>query len=242
MPTDLTAYSMDIVEYFRSPRLQVALDLLSSSKALKIARQVKESVDIVEAGTPLIKAEGIKVVSRLKRALPGKLILADMKTLDVGWIEVCMAADAGADIVSISGLAPNEVIEESVKAARQKNVIIEADLLGVKEQATRAAELKKLGLGIVCAHTAIDQEKSKISFESRVNMVKKIAEEIGVIVSAAGGLNLDNVGDIIEAGAKVIVVGRAITSSEDPSKAASSFKNEINAYSISKDTGASKVR
>ncbi|MGQ9780717.1 MAG: orotidine 5'-phosphate decarboxylase / HUMPS family protein [Nitrososphaeria archaeon] len=228
---------MNIVEYFRSPRLQVALDLLSSSAALKIARQVNESVDILEAGTPLIKAEGVAIVTRLKQTLPEKLILADMKTLDVGWTEVCMAADAGADMVSISGLAPDEVIQESVKAAKEKNVILSADLLGVKEQTKRATELKKLGLNIVCAHTAIDQERRGINFGSRVKMVKKIVEDTGLIVAAAGGLNLSNVGDIVKAGAKVIVVGRAITSSEDPSGAASSFKNEVGRHTALEGRG-----
>jgi len=218
---------MDKSNYFETPRLQIALDLLDLETALKIAFKVIKNVDIFEAGTPLIKAEGIKVVKELKKKLPEKMILADMKTLDVGWIEVSLAADSGADIVSVSGLAPDEVIQESVRAAREKKVLLQADLLGVKEQVNRATELTKLGVNIICAHTAIDQEKSGVNFHDKAVMVKKIVQETGLPVSAAGGLNLNNLGEIVKAGAKVIVVGRAITTSNDPEKIALKFKEKI---------------
>jgi 3-hexulose-6-phosphate synthase/6-phospho-3-hexuloisomerase len=218
---------MDKDKYFGTPRLQIALDLLNLETALKIALKVVKSVDIFEAGTPLIKAEGIRAVTELKKRLPDKVVLADMKTLDVGWVEVTLASEAGADIVSVSGLAPNEVIQESVKAAREKNVVLKADLLGVKEQLKRAIELKELGVDMVCAHTAIDQEKTGIRFEEKVDLVRNIVNRTGLIVSAAGGLNLNNVGSIIKAGAKVIVVGRAITTCQEPERMASLFKEEI---------------
>jgi 3-hexulose-6-phosphate synthase/6-phospho-3-hexuloisomerase len=218
---------MNKSSYFETPRLQIALDLLNLKTALKIASKVVNSVDIFEAGTPLIKAEGIKVVKELKNKLPEKMILADMKTLDVGWVEVSLAADSGADIVSISGLAPDEVVQESVRAAKEKKVLLKADLLGVKEQVNRAIELKKLGVDIICAHTAIDQEKSGVNFHDKAIMVKKIVQETGLIVSAAGGLNLNNLGEIVKAGAKIIVVGRAITASTNPEKTALKFREEI---------------
>jgi 3-keto-L-gulonate-6-phosphate decarboxylase len=147
--------------------------------------------------------------------------------LDVGRIEVCMAADAGADIVSVSALAPDEVITEALGAAEEKKVLLEADLLGVKDQLNRTFELKKLGVNIICVHTAIDQEKSGVKFEDKLNMVKSIAQERDLVISAAGGLNIGNVGQMVEAGTNIIVVGRAITSSAEPSKVARQFKNEM---------------
>ncbi|MEM3404055.1 MAG: orotidine 5'-phosphate decarboxylase / HUMPS family protein [Nitrososphaeria archaeon] len=219
---------MDKNRYFETPKLQIALDLINLKTALKIALNVTKSVDIFEAGTPLIKAEGIKAVTELKKRLPDKMVLADMKTLDVGWVEVTLASEAGADIVSVSGLAPNEVIQESVKAAREKNAILKADLLGVKEPLKRAIELKDLGVDMICVHTAIDQEKTGVKFEEKLDLVRSIVERTGLIVSAAGGLNLNNVGSMIKAGAKVIVVGRAITTCQEPGRMASLFKEEIN--------------
>jgi len=218
---------MSSIESFRTPKLQLALDMLEVEAALKIALEAREHVDIIEAGTPLIKSVGISSVKLLKKIFPDKLILADMKTLDVGYVEVSMAADAGADIVSISGLAPDEVVKEAVRGAREKNVLLMADLLGVKFQPERALELKTLGVDMVCAHTAIDQERGGVDVKEKVEMVKRIVEQTGLIVSAAGGITLETVGMMVEAGAKIVVVGRAITSNPTPRKAAADFKEKI---------------
>jgi 3-hexulose-6-phosphate synthase/6-phospho-3-hexuloisomerase len=219
---------MNREELVKMPKLQIALDLLAIDRAIEISYKVENSgVDILEAGTPLIKSAGIRVVRELKGRFPKKIVLADLKTLDVGRIEVCMAADAGADIVSVSALAPDEVITEALGAAEEKKVLLEADLLGVKDQLNRTFELKKLGVNIICVHTAIDQEKSGVKFEDRLNMVKSIAQERDLVISAAGGLNIGNVGQMVEAGTNIIVVGRAITSSAEPSKVARQFKNEM---------------
>ncbi|MEJ2296545.1 MAG: orotidine 5'-phosphate decarboxylase, partial [Candidatus Lokiarchaeota archaeon] len=80
------------------PKLQVALDLIDLEKALRIAEKVASSADIIEAGTPLIKSEGIGAVEVLKDNFPDKLICADLKTADAGYLEVKMAANANADI------------------------------------------------------------------------------------------------------------------------------------------------
>jgi 3-hexulose-6-phosphate synthase/6-phospho-3-hexuloisomerase len=215
------------IEDFRSLKLQLALDLLELESALKIALEAKDYVDILEAGTPLIKSVGTFSIKTLKKVFPDKIILADMKTLDVGYIEVSMAADAGADIVSISGLAPDDVVKEAVRGAREKGVLLMADLLGVKSQVERAIELKDIGVNMVCAHTAIDQERSGVSVKDKAEMVRNIAERTGLVVSAAGGITLETAGLMIEAGAKIIVVGRAITASKDPKAAAAQFKKKI---------------
>ncbi len=218
---------MSIVEKFMFPKLQLALDLLEAEKALKVALDTRDYIDILEAGTPLIKSTGISIVRLLKNLFPDKIILADMKTLDVGYVEVSMAASAGADIVSISGLAPDEVVKEAVRAAKEKNVFLMADLLGVKFQVERAIELKNLGVNMVCAHTAIDQEKSGVDIKEKVEMVKRIVDSTKLIVSAAGGITLETAGMMVKAGAKIIVVGRAITSNLEPRKVAADFKNII---------------
>ncbi len=219
---------MNRKELVTMPKLQIALDLLAIDRAIEISYKVENfGVDILEAGTPLIKSAGIRVVRELKGRFPKKIVLADLKTLDVGRIEVRMAAEAGADIVSISALAPDEVITEALAEAEEKKVLLEADLLGVKDQLNRTFELKKLGVNIICVHTAIDQEKSGVKFEDRLNMVKCIAQERDLVISAAGGLNIGNVGQMVEAGANIIVVGRAITNLAEPSLVARQFKNEI---------------
>jgi 3-keto-L-gulonate-6-phosphate decarboxylase len=80
------------------PVLQVALDLVHGERALSIASDaVKGGVDWIEAGTPLIKSEGMSIIRQLKKAFPMHTVVADMKTIDVGGAEVEMAAKSGAE-------------------------------------------------------------------------------------------------------------------------------------------------
>ena len=99
--------------------LQVALDFVDLPRALLIAREaVAGGADWVEAGTPLIKAEGLQAVRELKAAFPDKVIVADMKTMDAGRIELEYAAKAGAGVVGVLGAASDSTIKECAEAAR----------------------------------------------------------------------------------------------------------------------------
>src|SRR6266513_3165463 len=84
--------------------LQVALDVYNLHRALELgAEAVAGGADWVEAGTPLIKSEGLNAVRELKKAFPDKAIVADMKIMDTGGMETEMAIKAGASIVTVLG-------------------------------------------------------------------------------------------------------------------------------------------
>src|SRR3989304_5642011 len=90
------------------PVLQLALDFVDLDRALKVAHEAVEGgVDWVEAGTPLIKSEGVDAVRALRREFPDRTIVADMKIMDAGRMEVEAAAKAGANIVDVLGAAPD---------------------------------------------------------------------------------------------------------------------------------------
>ncbi|MCK4268952.1 MAG: orotidine 5'-phosphate decarboxylase, partial [Methanogenium sp.] len=141
------------------PVLQVALDLLELNRAVDIAREaVKGGSDWIEAGTPLIKSEGMNAVRTLRKEFPGHEIIADMKVADTGAIEVEMAAKAGATVVCILADADDSVITEAVRAADLYGVRLMADLINVKDPVARAKELEDLGIHIINAHVGIDQQ------------------------------------------------------------------------------------
>ena len=101
------------------PLVQVALDFVDLPHALEVAREaVAGGADWIEAGTPLIKAEGLAAVRALKAEFPDKTIVADMKTMDAGRTEVEYAAKAGADVVGVLGAASDSTIRECAEAAR----------------------------------------------------------------------------------------------------------------------------
>lgn len=86
--------------------LQVALDLTDIEQAISIAEKAaRGGAHWLEVGTPpLIKKEGMRAVELMKRRFPDRKIVADLKTMDTGALEVEMAARHGADVVSILAL------------------------------------------------------------------------------------------------------------------------------------------
>src|SRR5580658_8789631 len=114
------------------PVLQVALDFENLSRALTAAREAVEGgADWVEAGTPLIKSEGLDAVRELKKAFPDKRVVADMKVMDTGAFEVEIAAKAGADLVTILGAADDDTIADGVRGGELYGAEVIVDLLGV---------------------------------------------------------------------------------------------------------------
>ena len=124
------------------PQIQVALDLVRLKDALRIARAAaSEGVEWLEAGTPLIKSEGMRAVRALSRTFPARKVVADMKTLDAGRIEAEMAFEAGAKVVSISGIAHDQTIRDSVQTAARYDGMLMADLLMSPNPRKRATQL-----------------------------------------------------------------------------------------------------
>jgi 3-hexulose-6-phosphate synthase/6-phospho-3-hexuloisomerase len=128
------------------PVVQVALDLIHGDRALQIATEaVSGGVEWIEAGTPLIKSEGVEIVRKLKKAFPDKVVVADMKTIDVGGAEVEIAAKAGADVVVVLGLSSDPTITEAVLSARQYGAKVMVDLFNVKDKPARAKSAEEMG-------------------------------------------------------------------------------------------------
>jgi len=207
------------------PVLQVALDFVDLARALKLAAEaVKGGADWLEAGTPLIKAEGLEAIRALKKNFPAKTIVADMKTMDVGRVEVEMASKAGASVVGILGAASDETIKESVMAARNYGSRIIVDLIEIKDIVRRAREVEKLGADFVGIHIPIDEQmRGNISFE----IVKEVSRSVKIPVSVAGGITSYYAASCVRSGGSIIVVGGAITKSPDARLATLKIKRAI---------------
>lgn len=191
----------------------MALDFVDLKRALKVAHEAVEGgADWLEAGTPLIKSEGLNAVRTLKKFFPKKTIVADLKTFDAGRAEVEMAAKAGADIVSVMAAAPIETIRDSVRAGRNYGCRIMVDFLGVADIENRAQQLAGTGVDFFNVHLGIDQQmQGKVSFE----IIKKLTRATSVPVVASGGINSETAPLALKAGATVLIVGGAIIKSPD---------------------------
>src|SRR2546425_109599 len=139
------------------PVLQVALDHMHLKRALLAAKEaVDGGADWLEAGTPLVKSEGIEVVRQLKKSFPGKTIVADLKTMDTGAFEVEIAAKAGADVITVMGVTDDATILEAVRAARRYGSKIMVDPMRVAHHPGPAQGLENDAVGDLNMDVAID--------------------------------------------------------------------------------------
>jgi 3-hexulose-6-phosphate synthase len=205
-------------------KLQVAMDLLTTEDALELAGKVAEYVDIIELGTPLIKAAGLTAVTAVKRAHPDKIVFADLKTMDAGELEADIAFKAGADLVSVLGSADDSTIAGAVKAAHAHGKGIVVDLIGVPDKVTRAKEARALGAEFVEFHAGLD-EQALPGFD--LNGLLSAGAEARVPFSVAGGVNLTTIDAVQRAGAEVAVAGGAIYGAADPALAAKELRAAI---------------
>lgn len=216
------------------PRLQVALDLEILDDALKIADEVSPFVDILEAGTPLIKSEGVRVISVLKKTYPDKIICADLKTADAGFLEVKMAAKANADIVSILADAYDNTIEEALRAADKFNVEIMADLIVSRSPTSRLSEIMNINykgkkINYALAHSGLDRQSSRRAPLSEIQSLMEIKNHPSLAI--AGGIRVEDLPEILKYPLDIIIVGGSITHAKDPGKIAEQFRNKIvNSY------------
>jgi len=205
----------------KKPLLQVALDLPRLEDALYIASQLRGLDNVyMEAGTPLIKSEGIRVVGLIK-AVTGTPVVADTKTADTAPLEARLAVQAGADAYTVLATSPKETLLEARKAAEEYDILLMVDLIhstNPLEDSKRAAEY---GADIIIVHVGIDvQQRLGLTADRLAELVSKIKSMTGKTVAVAGGIKPEGIPRLVKAGADILIVGGYITKSRDPRQAA----------------------
>jgi len=215
------------------PRLQVALDFENLDEALVIAKKVAPFVDILEAGTPLIKSEGVRAVRTLKEAHPNKLVCADLKTADAGYLEVRMAAQSKADIVTVLADAYDITIKEALRAAYEFQVEIIVDLIMSRIPSKRLTEIINLNykdtkVHYALVHSGLDRQASRRAPLSELESISLIQNHPRLAV--AGGIRVDDISQLLAYPLDIIIIGGGITRAENPSNAAEKIQKVIYNY------------
>mgnify|MGYP001765600720 FL=1 len=163
-------------------------------------------------------------VREMKKALPGVRIVADMKTVDTGAMELEMAAKAGADIVAMLATSDNATIEDAMRAARKYGVEIMMDLLTVPDPVKRSRELEALGVDYICVHVGIDQQ---MTGRDTIDFLRDIVKEVATPVAAAGGIDALTGAEAVASGAAIVIVGGSIVRSADVTGSARKIREAI---------------
>lgn len=187
--------------------VQISLDLTNTQEALEIARvAVKAGFDWLEAGTPLILAEGLHSVAALHKEFPDKPVVADLKTMDGAGLEAEMMLNAGASWVVVMGQAHDASIIEQVRMAKKLGGKVMCDIMLCPDKVKRAKEAEKLGVDMIIVHTGFD-ERNMIKGLSPLDDLQSILDAVSIPVQAVGGLSIDQAIETAEMGAKVVVFG-----------------------------------
>ncbi|RLG00732.1 MAG: hypothetical protein DRN49_02560 [Thaumarchaeota archaeon] len=212
----------------RWPILQVALDQTSLDEAVKIAEKISEIDDIwLEAGTPLIKSEGIRAVKRLRELFPDRFIVADLKIADAGRIESELAMRAGADMVTVLGTSAIETIQEVIETCRKFGIKVMVDLMDLPNPLEHVEKFVKLGADALVYHTGYGRQKIGLRAINFVDLIKELTAKSKIPVAVAGGIRIGEAERLVRAGCKIIIVGKAVTKAENPELAARMLVEEI---------------
>jgi len=203
-----------------TPIVQISLDLTDIDEALSTASMaMRAGVDWLEAGTPLILAHGLTGVRELRKAFPGVPIVADLKTMDGGYLEAEMMARAGATHVVVMARAHEETIKCVVKAGHDFGVKVMGDNLACPDMVEGARRLEELGCDYVIHHIGYDERRGIAArgerMPSPLDQLKEVVRAVNVPVQAVGGLSLEQAIRCPEYGAPLVVLGAPLTIDAD---------------------------
>lgn len=202
------------------PIVQVSLDLTDIDEAMEMAHTaMRAGVDWLEAGTPFILAEGLHGVKALRKEFPDTPIVADLKTMDGGYLEAEMMAKAGATHVVVMARAHAETIKCVVQAGRDFGAVVMGDNLGAPDMVQGARELEELGCDIVIHHIGYDERRGIAARGERapnpLDQLREVVDAVSVPVQAVGGLTLEQAIKSPEYGAPLVVIGAPLAIDAD---------------------------
>jgi bifunctional enzyme Fae/Hps len=221
---------------WRPPYLQIALDVSDINEVKRIIGQVPRNDSIIfEAGTPLIKKRGVGVLKEIREVAPDSFLIADLKTMDVGKVEVDIAFDETADAVCCAGAASISTIDGFVYEARRLGIYSFLDMMQVDDPVTKVKNLTHTPDGVIL-HRAIDAENTSEPRWDYIPEIREAFKDKKLLISVAGGIRPQTAVHAIESGADVLIVGRYITQSRDVERAVENFipylKGDIDLFRV----------
>ena len=218
---------------FRVPRLwmppyvQIALDAPDIEAVKEVVSKIPHSDRLLfEIGTPLLKRYGMKVIKEIRKITKDAFVIADLKTLDVGQVEVDMAFNETADAVVVSGLASKSTINKFIYESKRLGIYSSVDMMDVENPLAVLKSLDEVP-DIVILHRGIDEESNGLTRWQIIESIKKELPQSKMLFSVAGGIREDTAKEALKKGADILIVGRYITQSKDVEKAARGLLNLV---------------
>ncbi len=177
---------------------------------------------ILEVGTPLLKKYGVPVIRELRESVKDKFLIADLKTLDVGKVEVDLAFGETADGVVAAGLAAKQVLDKFIYEAKRLGIYAIIDMMEVEDPIRKLRLLKNFP-DVVILHRAIDVERAGAHRMELIQELRKAFPQKKFLVAIAGGIIPETAKQAMTFGADIIIAGRYITQSRDVKRSVREF-------------------
>jgi len=211
------------------PIVQISLDLTTIEEALDHAHKAaRAGVDWLEAGTPLLLGEGLHAVEALRREFPDYPVVADLKTMDGGYLEAEMMAKAGATHVVVMARAHPATIKVVVQCGRDYGVKVMGDDLGCEDKPAASRMMQDLGVDYIVHHVGYDERRDLAVIAAHggippnpLDELVAVVKAVSIPVQAVGGLSVEQVMQLPKFGVRHLVLGAPLTVDADSFKSPS---------------------
>ena len=204
--------------------LQLTLDHGKRHELIYIADCMVDHVDIIEIGYPELITFGLDLVNEIHEAHPDLKICVDAKVFHGGSGVTRRCFEAGASIVTVLAYAPDEVIKQMVRHAREYDGAIMCDLDGVRNLGKRTAQVDTLGVrychvstGFLMEHE-YDLMKPKHGSIFQIRPLERAAAVKRNLIHAGlalgTGINEQNLDQVLKYDPQIVMVGRGIYAKE----------------------------
>lgn len=202
-------------------KLHISYNFVELSQALEIAQQTAEFADILGVGSLLLFKEGVKAIKTFKSTFPDKEIFAEANIAEKADEAVSMLASAGANYISVLSGVYHNTIKKAVETAKAFDAKIALDLLDSHSPGQSALDAKALGASSIILHRTHTPSEA-VDIENEWQNVK---ENTKLPLFVTGKIDEANFEQILDLKPQGIIIGSAITKSENPAKLASYFKS-----------------
>lgn len=201
-------------------KIQLAVDRVTIDKAIEIIDEAKEYIDIIEIGTSLFLDYGLDSLRTLRKRFNHE-VLADIKTIDEAEYEFTQVYENGADIATVMGVSSIETIRLCQRTAKKYCKDYMIDMLEISKD--KMSQMEEFEDAIICLHIPKDKDGD----------INKYLEDflrdypIKNRLAAAGGIKIQDLPYLNDAGIEIAIVGSSITGSNDVKNTARLFKEKI---------------
>lgn len=202
----------------------LAMDVTNINKAMELMDKVSNYLDTVKIGYPLVLAEGLESVSKIKKKYDCRVI-CDFKLADIPATNQKIADvtfQAGADAIIVHGFVGLDSVKSCLESAEKvgKDIFLLTEMS--HPGATNFIQPVSMNIASMGVEIGITHYVGPSTRLERLKMIREIVGKDSFIISPGVGVQGGDPRETLQF-ADAIIVGRSIYLSDDPVNALESI-------------------